>query len=505
MLENLMVGFSLMLNIEVLVIMVVGLILGLVLGAIPGLGSVLGIGVLLPLTYAMSPLPALVLLVTIFKGAMLGGSFSSILINTPGTPCAAATALDGYPLCVKGQSRKALQAAIFSSCFGDLCSDIVLIVGSITLARVVLKFGPSELFWIIILSLVLTAGLAGKSLWRGLMSMSIGLLLGAVGLDPLVNVPRLGVISMLGKLEGLDMVSVLLGAFALSEIFVNVVSLREEKNIKTEKVKDFYGPPLSLLEIKDSIKAFIIGTITGTIVGIIPGMGATAASFFAYSTAKQTYGGKSKTGKFGEGALPGVVSAESANSAVSGANLLPLLTLGIPGSATAAMILGAFMLQGITPGPGIFDNQGPLIYALFVTFIFANLFNLGLAYLFVKPISKLLRLNLKVTFPVVMIICLASVYSINKRLIDLGVMVAIGLLAYFMRKIKMPIAPLVISFILSKMAERYFRQSLAIAGDYSIFIGSTINKVVIFLILIIIIKIANQRIEEKKGRVEQLK
>jgi len=503
-LENLIGGFSNLLNIEMLATIVVGLSLGVFLGAIPGLGAVIGVGVLLPVTYTMSASTAIVLLITIFKGAMVGGSFSSILINTPGTAAAAATTFDGYPLCMKGHSKKALQAAICGSVFADLISTIILITGSAFLARATLKFGPTELFWVIAFSLILTAGLAGKSIWKGLIAMGIGLLFGTIGLDPVVNLPRLGVIPILGKLEGLDMVAFMLGAFAISEIFINIENLKKGKNITNKKFHEIYGPSISLSEVIESIKAFIIGTIMGTIIGIIPGMGATAATFLSYGTAKQLYNGKSKGVKFGEGVVPGVVVAESANNASAGSSTLPLLTLGIPGSSIAAMIGAAFMLHGITPGPGIFVNHGPVVYSIFAAFLFANPILLILSILLLKPITKVLRSNLNMTFPVVMIICFAGVYSINQRITDLGVMVFIGVLAYIMKKIEMPIPPMVISFILSINIERYFRQSLAMSGgNYDIFFSSTICKILCLLTLILIPLVITQSIKEKRDTEEK--
>lgn len=249
-----------------------------------------------------------------------------------------------------------------------------------------------------------------------------------------------------------------------------------------------YGPSITLLDIKDSLKAFTIGSGIGTIIGIIPGMGALAGSFLSYSTTKQVYNSKSKTGDFGKSALPGVVAAEAGNSAVSGANLLLLLTLGIPGSSVAARFLAALMLQGITPGPGIFEKHGPMLYALFVAFILANFLNIILANLIVKPSIKLLKSDLRVVFPIVAIISFVGVYSVNNRMLDLGVMVFFGALSFFMNKAKIPIGPMVISFILAPYIERNFRRALGTSlGDFSIFINSPINITLIIMCLILVI------------------
>ncbi len=499
MLEAMMQAIPLIATIEVLIIMLVGIPMGLMLGAIPGVGGMIGVGVLLPLTFGMSPVPAMVLLIAIYKGALLGGSFSAILINTPGEAAAAATCFDGYPLSKKGYSKKALQASIFSSAFADLISDIVLIIGSFALALVAIRFGPSQIFWIIVFSLLMTGCLTGPNLWKGLLSIVLGLFLGTIGLDPLLGTPRFGVIPVLGRLEGLELVAVLLGAFALSEILLNVEKTKKGETAKQLEVRRSLGPSLSLSEIRESLKAFFIGTVYGTITGIIPGIGTSAAAFLSYALARQAYGGKSKGVKFGEGAIPGVVAPEAGNNAVSGANLIPLLTLGIPGSAIAALLLGALVLQGITPGPLIFINHGPVVYAIFILMIIANILNLIYGHLLIKPITKLLKGNPSIIFPVVVLISFTGVYSINNRLIDLGVLIAVGILSYFLRKGGVPVAPMVIAFILTKMLERNFRLSLSLSGgEFSIFTASPINQVLIGLCVIGLALVIVQRFKEKK-------
>jgi len=495
-------AFSLLANLEVLVIMMIGIPIGITLGAIPGIGGMIGVGVLLPLTFGMDPVPAIVLLVSIYKGAILGGAFSAILINTPGEAASAATCFDGHPLANKGQSRRALQAAIFGSAFADLISDIVLIVGAFALASVAIKFGPSQKFWIVVFSLLMTGSLTGTNAWKGLLSISIGLFIGAIGLDPLQGTPRLGIIvPQIGRIEGLELVAVLLGAFALSEIFINVEKLRRNKiNNVVNPGTQVVGPPLTWADVKESLKAFFIGTGYGTMTGMIPGIGTSAASFLSYALAKQWYGGKSKGVKFGEGALPGVVASEAGNNAVSGANLIPLLTLGIPGSAIAALLLGALMLQGITPGPMIFIDHGPIIYAIFILMILANFSNIFFGHILIKPLTRVLKGNPSIVFPIVLLICFTGVYSINNRLMDVGVMVVIGVFSYLLRKVGVPVAPMVIAFVLTRMLEQNFRLSLILSrGDFAIFYDSPINKVLIAICVIASILVFVQRARAKRA------
>lgn len=502
MLEALQSAISLLANIEVLIIMLIGVPIGITLGAIPGIGGMVGVGVLLPLTFGMNPVPAIVLLISIYKGAILGGAFSAILINTPGEAASAATCFDGHALANQGQSRRALQGAIFASAFADLVSDIVLIVGAVALVSVAIKFGPSEKFWIVIFSLLMTGTLTGKNVWKGLLSIALGLFIGAIGLDPLQGTPRLGIIApQIGRIEGLELVAVLLGAFALSEIFINVEKLRRNRGKPyVPSQAQLLGPSLTMADVKESLKAFFIGTGYGTMTGIIPGIGTSAAAFLSYALSKQSYGGKSKGVKFGEGALPGVVAAEAGNNAVSGANLIPLLTLGIPGSAIAALLLGALMLQGITPGPMIFVNHGPIMYAIFVLMILANLANILFGHLLIKPLTKILKGNPSIVFPIVLLICFTGVYSINNRLMDVGVMIVVGVIAYLLRKVHVPVAPMVIAFILTRMLEQNFRLSLILSrGDFGIFFASPINKFLVVLCIVASALIVVQRVRANRA------
>lgn len=487
MFENILEAASMAFSLNVLIAVVAGMTLGITLGAIPGLGSMIGIGVCLPLTFGMSPIVAIAFISAIYKGSLYGGSISAILINTPGTSAAAATCFDGYPLNKKGQSRKALQAALYASFAGNMFSNTVLVVGSIILARVAMKFGPPEMFWVIVFALVMTGSLAGKSVSKGMLALSLGLLFGCVGLDPIISVPRFDLVADIGKLERIDMVAFLLGAFALSEIFIRVEESREtgKKKVQNQDSVNIYGPSISLADIKESIKAWLAGSLFGTIVGIIPGMGATAGALISYGTANQLYGGKSKGIKFGEGAVPGVVAAESGNNAVDGSNLLPLFTLGVPGSAEAALLLAALLMHGISPGPTIFQDHGVVIYGCFIAFFMANIAMLVLGNLFIKPLSKVLKGDPNIVFPIVMIICFVGVFALNHRMTDIGIMIVIGVFAYLMRKVSIPIAPMVIAFVLAKQIELYFRQSLAMSrGNIGVLLSSNISIVIVLICVI---------------------
>jgi putative tricarboxylic transport membrane protein len=335
-------------------------------------------------------------------------------------------------------------------------------------------------------------------MWKGLLSIAIGLLLGAVGLDVLSATPRLGIIPKLGMLEGIDLIPFLMGAFAISEVMVNILpGKRRESEELLKLVTGFHGPSLTFRELKNSLKALITGSFIGSFIGAVPGLGATAAAFLSYGISKQTYKGKGKDGvKFGEGAIEGVFAAESANSAVSGSSFIPLLALGIPGSATSALMLAAFMLHGISPGPGIFNNHAVMVYAFFLALMVGSMLNVLYANLMTKPLTWLLKKNPNIVYPIVLLLCFAGAYTINNRVFDLGIMVAIGGLAFLMKRVELPVAPMVIGFILSKILEQNFRMSLAItSGNYNIFWSSPINKVMMALSVLALIAVTYQRLK----------
>ncbi len=504
MLEILSDAASMVFTFQALLFMCMGVALGLALGAIPGLGASVGIGVLLPITFGLEPVAAIIVLIGIYKGTLLGGSISAILLNTPGTAGAAATTIDGYPMNQKGMGRKALQGAIYSSGFADIFSDLFLIVGSVALAGVALLFGPPEMFWVIIFALVLTSTLSGESMWKGFLAMGIGLLIGSIGMDPIVGTPRLGIGPVLGRLDRLELVAVLIGLFAISEIFLNITAHSKGVTKSKDESQSIYGPPLNLKDIKGSFKAFSIGTLVGTGTGILPGLGASAAAFLGYSMAKSAYGGKTEEGNFGEGVLPGVVSAEAGNNAVSGANMLPLFVLGIPGSSVAALLLAGLRMQGIAPGPGVFRDHGEVIYAIFLALILANLINMLFANFMVKPLIWVLKRDPKIVYPIVLFICLTGVYSVNNRMLDVGVMIGIGILAYFMKKGNIPIAPMALAFILSGQFERGFRRALqTTGGDWSIFISSPISQVAMAVCIIAIIIVVYFKLKERSVKLKE--
>ena len=342
---------------------VFGTLTGIIIGAIPGLTVTMGIALLLPVTFGMNPLPAISMLLGIYAGGMYGGSITAILINTPGTPAAAATSLDGYPLAQKGEAGRALKMAIYSSTVGGLFSAFMLILIAPQLAKLALRFGPAEYTALVLLGLTVIAGISGSSLIKGLIAGSLGLLMSTIGLDPMLGVPRL-TFGSIYLTSGLSTVPVLIGLFAIAEIFVNTENIGVEgKTMKLAKISG--DQKVTFKEFRSHFWTMIKGSIIGTYIGIIPGIGSGVSAFVSYNEAKRS---SKHPENFGKGEMAGVVASESANNGATGATLIPLLTLGIPGDVVTAVLLGAFMIQGLTPGPLLFKDHGSTMFAILPDF-----------------------------------------------------------------------------------------------------------------------------------------
>ena len=366
-----------------------GVVVGQFVGAVPGIGPVMAMAIAIPFTFALDPLVAIAFLVGVNKGGLVGGAVPAVLMNTPGTPDAAATALDGYPLARKGKPLKATKMALFSSVTGDTFSDIVLITVSAPLAILALRMGPIEIVALMIFAFSVLAGLVGESLIKGIIAAALGLLFASIGSDPENYTPRL-IFGMWDLYDGLPLASVAIGMLAISEILKRLAESDSSVG-STIEVKDTGNPDdqrVTWAEYWSCRYTMLRGAVTGTILGALPGIGSTAAAFMSYAFTKAS---SKDPQSFGKGNIQGIAAAESANSAVVGANLIPLLTLGIPGSVGAALIISAFMIHGLQPGPLLFENQGRLVYGLFGAMIMANFINLWIGQvglrLWVKVVS----------------------------------------------------------------------------------------------------------------------
>lgn len=467
MIETLSLAFDIFATVDNAIALFIGVVVGCTVGAIPGMTATMGVALALPFTFYMSPVTGILLLLGIYKGGIYGGSIPAILINTPGTPAAACTVLDGNPLARKGQASKALHMALYASCFADFVSNIALIFFTGFIASFALKFGPPEFFTLILFSLTIIAGVAGNNLPRGLVSAMLGLFLATIGLDLIYGTERMvfGEPELMG---GLKFIPVLIGIFALPEI-INHYTQKLETSTKFSSMGD---TGVTMAEWKQSFKSIVRGSFIGVIMGAIPGIGGAPAAFLSYSEAKRN----SKNGdNFGKGELEGVAAAEAGNNGVCGSTLIPLLALGVPGDVITAVILGAFMIHGLRPGPILFEQNLDLIYALYMGIMLSSFYLLIVGKVGIRLFARISDVPNSFLYPVVLVLCVYGTYAVGNTMFDILVMLIMGLVGFFMKKFSIPAAPFLIAFILGPMLEDSFRQSLILGGsDLSIFVRSPI-------------------------------
>lgn len=474
-----MAAFDMFFQLPVIGSTLFGVAMGIVLGSIPGLTATMAIALIVPMTFSMSPVASVGMLVGAYKGGCFGGSIPAIMLNTPGTPAAAATVLDGHEMAKKGQGLKALKVAIYSSVLADSFSDIVLILVAPPLALIALKMGPPEMTGLIVFSLLIIIAVAGKSLTKGLIAGVIGLLVGTVGLDPIMATRRFGFdLSQLD--EGIALMPMLIGLFALSEFFMNAEKkVRQEKGGMFNVIQDSGDTKLTREEKVACGKIIGAASAIGTFLGAVPGIGPSIAAFASYAQAKKM---SKHPEEFGHGSVEGVAAAEAGNNAVAGANLIPLLTLGIPGDVGAALLLGAFMIQGLHPGPLLFKENLDIIYAIFMALLLSNVFNFILAKQYIKIAHKVAKAPQHFVFPAILAFCLIGAYGFSQSLFDVWMTLAFGVIGYVLRKQGFPVAPLLIAFILEPILEASFRQSLLIShGSLAIFVTHPISAVFLAL------------------------
>ena len=391
--------FSKFMNIQTILFVFAGVAAGILGGSLPGVSPSMTISLLLPLTLKLNVVNAMALLMGAYQGAMMGGSISAILINTPGTASAAATMLDGYPLNQKGQTRKALQTALYASCLGGLIGTFMLIAFADVLANLSLRFGAPEYFGIMCLSLTLIASISGKSLLKGLISATIGLLIATVGLDPIYGTFRF-TFGNIQLNDGIDQLAVFIGSFAIAELMSQLQDGKDVLNRKTEQV-DYHSQGLKLKEFLGQWFNIIRSGLIGALIGILPGVGGSTASFVSYAAAQKQ---SKRSEEFGTGIIDGVVAAEASNNGVCGGALVPLLALGIPGDVVTAVMLGAFVALGVTPGPLLFQNSPDTVYAVYIAMALAIIALAVVGTLGIPAFAKIMQTRKSVLLPAVFLI-----------------------------------------------------------------------------------------------------
>lgn len=451
--ENILLGLQELLRPSVLMVLVLGVAGGIAIGSLPGLTATMGVALLLPFTYGMSPVMGLVLLTSIYIGAIYGGSISAITIKTPGTPAAAATILDGYEMAKRGEVGRALSMSTIASFTGGTISTILLITISPVLAQVSLYFSAPEYFALAIFGLSIIAGISGKSPLKGLISGFIGLFVACVGLDPVTSFPRF-TFDSIHLMSGFNLIPVLIGLFAVSEAFVSMEQILAKSQVISMKIK---SQLISIKELVQVAPTMIRSAFIGTFIGIIPGAGADIAAFVAYNEGKRF---SKQPEKYGTGILEGVAAPEAGNNGVTGGALVPLLTLGIPGDAVAAVLLGALIIQGLQPGPLLFTEKAPVVYAVFLGMLLGNFVMLALGLSGIRLFAKVTTVPKAILIPIVMSLCVVGSYAMQNSIVDVAIMLAFGVFGYFLQKMEVPLSPMVLAIILGPMAEINLRRSL---------------------------------------------
>ncbi len=494
--DALAAGASLVLQWQSFAALAAGVTIGVVAGAIPGMSATMAVALALPFTFSMQPIFGILLLLGVYKGGIFGGSIPAILIRTPGTPASSATVLDGHPLVEKGQAGKALDMALYASCIADLISNLALILFAGWLASFALSFGPPEFFTLIMFSLTIIAGVSGESFIKGMLAAILGLLLATIGLDLVYGTDRFtfGSPDLMG---GLNFIAVLIGLFALPEIFAFV---REPKDFHGD-VRRLGHAHATFGELKRCSKSILRGSLIGVFMGSIPGIGAAPAAFLSYAEARRNSPDKDA---FGKGELEGVAAAEAGNNGVTGATLIPLLALGVPGDVITAIIIGAFMVHGLQPGPLLFATNADIIYALFIGLMLSSLLLLLIGGVAIRGFRYIADVPRSLLFPAVLVLCVYGVFAVNNAVFDVAVMFVMGAVGYLMLLFKVPPAPFVIAFILGPLLENNFRQALLMSqGSPEIFVRGPITWLFWLLTLLAVGLILKGAIDAGRARGKQ--
>lgn len=486
-LSNLALGFATAATVYNLTYCFVGVFLGTFIGVLPGVGPLAAVAMLLPVSFYLPPETALVMLAGVYYGAEYGGSIASILLNIPGTPSASVTCLDGYPMARDGRAGVALFSTAIASFFGAIFGVVVMVLLSPALAEFALLFGPSEYFAVMVLGLVAASVVSTSGAMRGIMMVCLGILLGTVGVD--INSGETRFVAGMPELrDGVSLVVVAMGLFGISEVMVSARGATRSYATERISMSNFLPTPAEWLR---SIGPAIRGSAVGSFFGTLPGTGQTVASFVGYALEKRI---SPRGDKFGTGQIEGVVVPESANNAAAQTAFIPTLTLGIPGSTTMALMLGALMIHGITLGPRLISEHPELFWGLIVSFLFGNLFLLVLNIPLIGLWVRLLRVPHYFLYPTVVVLICVGVYSIDNSIFDIWMTLVFGVLGYVLRLFRFEPAPLLIGFVLGPMMEEFFRRAMLLSrGDPMVFLERPGSAALLGIALVLLLATAVPR------------
>ena len=488
---NLLLGFETALTLSNLAYCLIGVFLGTAIGVLPGLGPVATISILLPITFGLPPVAALIMLSGIYYGAQYGGSTTAILVNLPGEASSVVTALDGYQMAQQGRAGLALATAAMGSFFAGTVATLLIALFSPPLAEVALTFGPAEYFSLMVLGLVASIVLASGSLLHALGMVVLGLILGLIGTDVnsgaaryTFDVPQLA--------DGIGFVVLAMGIFGLGEIIANL----EHETTRTVTVKSVTGLMPTREEWRRIVGPILRGTALGSVLGILPGGGALLSSFAAYSVEKRI---SRHPEQFGKGAIEGVAGPEAANNAGAQTSFIPMLTLGIPSNPTMALMIGALILQGIQPGPSVMTEQPTLFWGVIVSMWIGNLFLLALNLPLIGLWVRMIAVPYNLLYPVILVFCGIGVFSLNNATFDIYLMAVFGVLGYLLRKLDCEPAPMLLGFVLGPMMEEFLRRALLISkGDASVLVTRPASGTMLALALVLLVIVLTPAIRNKR-------
>lgn len=467
-------------TVENILMMNVGMAAGIMIGAMPGLSVTFAITVLLTMTFGMDTLAGMYLLLGAYCGGMYGGSITAILLNTPGTPNAICTAWEGYPLAKKGRAGDALKTALVGSTIGGIISTLALIFFAPQLAKIVYKIASPEYFVLCIFGIAATVSTARKNMLKGFLSAILGLLLSCVGLDPLYGTSRL-TFGQPSLAAGFSAVTCMLGLYALSQVLSECNAARKAGDT-TPPTFEYTKSTVKIWDLLKYWKTLIKSSIVGIVVGAIPGTGGAIASMFSYNEAQRA---SKHPEEFGDGSLDGILASETGNNAVTGATLIPMLTLGIPGDSCMAVLLGALTMQGIVPGAALFSGDNPWVYAVMIGLLIINIFMLLQGSLFIRAFANISKLRENIILPCVVILCACGGFAIGNNTYQVFVLIGFGLLGYVLKTFQIPVAPMTIAMVLSSLFETNLRRSMIVSyGDALVFFKRPVC--ILFLVITVL-------------------